>query len=471
MTTPTPRDKFWFVLGRESLIAVAELRAVLGLKKFDYSPPILKVDELSLRGGRFASADAAIPQQSLPNYGIATVALGDLAMTDPKTLIKRLGGTIKIAKEMAENVSAEEMEKIIVEELKTVIGKINFGISIYDSMSLRGSPPVGGRQSNPHANTAKQWDRRASLAMTNMAKNLGLKIKKILKADGLSVRYVENREAILSSVTVEKNGLTGRGREFLIQQNGKNFSLAKTEAVQPFEEFSARDFGRPGRDDVSGMLPPKLAIIMINLAQAPKGGVLLDPFCGSGTIISEALLLGYKNIIGSDITEKSVADTKLNIDWTRQRYGLETDKLKIFQSDIKNINRHVAKKSIDAIATEPYLGAPLKGNESREVLLRQVGGLKTLYIAAFKQFSAILNPHGAVVFIIPCFKFKNDWITIDCQKEIEALGFKHVPFLEQYPHLLYARPNQRVGREIWRFEMPILSRFSSAENRGSAISM
>ena len=91
---------------------------------------------------------------------------------------------------------------------------------------------------------------------------------------------------------------------------GQQFSLAQTEAVQPFEQFSARDFGRPGRDDLSGMLPPKLAIIMINLAQTPLNSILLDPFCGSGTILSEAVLLGYTNLIGTDISEKAIADSK-----------------------------------------------------------------------------------------------------------------------------------------------------------------
>lgn len=403
MPTPLLPAKFWFVLGRETLIAAAELRAVLNLSEINIMSGIL------------------IAPTNHP----------------PIELIKQLGGTIKIAKEMVRSITEEELKKLIIEELsrrngrdpdspsgKKVEGKINFGLSFYASAKIE----------------------------VKEIKNLGLQIKKSLKTQGYSVRYVENKEAALSSVTVEKNGLTGRGREFLILKDGQKLSLAKTEAVQPFEEFGARDFGRPGRNDVSGMLPPKLAMIMINLAQAPKDGTLLDPFCGSGTIISESLLLGYKNIIGSDITEKSVADTKLNIDWTGQRYGLKTDELKIFQSDIKDIGGRIANQSIDAIVTEPYLGAPLKGSESRQILQSQANELRALYIEAFKQFCSLLKPAGAVVFIIPRFKFKNDWITIDCKKDIELLGFKHISFLEQYPHLLYARPNQRVGREIWKFE-------------------
>ena len=391
MRAPTPSSRRWFVLGRESLIAAAEIDAVLSLKKYDYSTQILKVD----------------------------------ASCDPKTLIDRLGGTIKIARELADSVTKKDLEKIITDELKTVSGKINFGISFYNTTGL----------------TLKE------------IRILGLQIKKFLKTEGYSVRYVENKEEALSSVTVEKNNLTGRGREFLIQKNPDNtFSIAQTEAVQPFEQFSARDFGRPGRDDLSGMLPPKLAMIMINLAQTPLNSMLLDPFCGSGTILSEALLLEYKNLIGSDISEKAVADTKVNIEWITTKFNRELPSNRIFKGEVAELSKNLHANSIDAIVTEPYLGKPLRGQETKQELASQAKQLKDLYLQAFRQFNQILKPKGKVVFIIPRFKFANDWITIDCKNEIEKIGFTALPFFEDQLRLVYSRPNQKVAREIWRFE-------------------
>jgi len=163
MPTPTHYHNYWFILGRESLIAAAEIDAVLSLKKYDYTTEILKTELL-------ASDEF-----------------------EPKIMINRLGGTIKIAKELADNISEEGMEKLILDNLKTISGKINFGISIYSYSK----------------------DAKENLVL---AENLGKKIKKGLKEEGLSVRYVENKEAVLSSVTVTKNNLTGRGREFLIQK-------------------------------------------------------------------------------------------------------------------------------------------------------------------------------------------------------------------------------------------------------------
>ncbi len=391
-----PNSKYWFILGRESLIAAAELDAVLGLKTYDFTAPVLKTK----------------------------------AQIDAPTLMKQLGGTIKIAKEIDHNITVTELEKVMISELKTVPGKINFGISVYTTNKNNFTDLV-------------------------LAKDLGKAVKKLLKADGLSVRYVENREAILSSVTVEKNNLTGRGREFLIQKNQHGgFSIAKTEAVQPFEAFGARDFGRPGRDDVSGMLPPKLAMMMINLAKIPNQATLLDPFCGSGTILSEALLLGYTNLIGTDISERAIHDTKKNMAWIANQFGIvPTDfQLKLQTEPIETIQRFLAPASIDAVIAEPYMGKPLKGRETKEELQTQAHELKKLFITAFSNFHKILSPQGVVVFLIPRFRYQNDWITIDCQKEITSLGFKAMPFLEENLPLVYARPEQRVAREIWRFK-------------------
>ena len=409
MPTPIPSTNFWFILGRESLIAAAEIDAVLNLKKYDYSLLILKAE----------------------------------SVLEPKKIIDRLGGTIKIAKELATNIKENELEKIVTENLKTVSGKINFGISIYS------------------------FDEDA-VSNLKLAEDFGKKIKRGLKEEGLSVRYVENKEAILSSVTVTKNNLTGRGREFLIQKHrvsmdgtrydsaesnkDDTFSIAQTEAVQPFEQFSARDFGRPGRDDLSGMLPPKLAMILINLAQTPLDSILLDPFCGSGTILSEALLLDYKNLIGSDISEKAVADTKINIDWVAKKFQKELPSNKIFKSEVLELSKKLHADSVDAIITEPLLGKPLRGQETKHELLSQANQLKDLYLRAFQQFYKILKPGGKVVFIIPRFKHTNEWITIECKNEIEKIGFVALPFFEDQLRLVYSRPNQRVAREIWRFE-------------------
>lgn len=321
---------------------------------------------------------------------------------DTENLISKLGGTTKIGWQI----------KSVGDETKSIVSFLN------------------------QENTGK-----IHFSVAN--KKLGLSIKKELKAIGRSVRYIEPKNA----ATILHNNLVVRKGDFTIIDN----EIFVTLAIQPFEEMSQRDFGRPGSDDFSGMLPPKLAKIMINLSQAKPKSIILDPFCGSGTILTEVLAMDYKNIIGSDISEKAVDDTEKNIKWLIQNYRLVSTNYKLLKTDASQIHQSLDSNSVDIIISEPYMGKPLRGNESKITLEKQTKELTKLYSESFKAFYKILKKDGVIVFIIPQFKNKDEWMTIDCIEEIEKIGFKIEPFGEN-ESLLYHRPKQHVGRGIWRFK-------------------
>lgn len=388
MSLPRNVSYWWFVLGREPMLSAAEIAAVLSLENIEIKP----TDKV-----------------------LRTVAIKET----PTELIKKLGGTVRIGQELSSGLNLEQLKETIKKELLGHENKINFGISWL------------GQDSDP------------------AIKKLGLTIKKELRAENISARYVPSEGDMLNAATIKGNKLIDKGVEFLICQDENDYSLAKTLAIQPFVEFSERDYGRPGRDDLSGMLPPKLAMMMINLSEANKKDVILDPFCGSGTILSEAMLLGYTNLTGSDISEKAIKDTKINLDWLNK----ELNKVKLFTADATKISEEIKLKSIDTIITEPYLGQPLKGNESKEQIERQTIELKQLYLSALKEFYKILKPGGQVVFIVPCFKIREGWVrVIKNEVEIEKIGFTFNPLLPNCNFLRYWRPGQFVGREVWRFK-------------------
>jgi tRNA G10 N-methylase Trm11 len=388
--------KNWFLLGGFPLISAAEISAVLELNENE-----ILIDQ------NFLFCDKKINKAD--------------------KLIKRLGGTVKIAVFTDTANSEEELSQKLINLLTKTNGKIIFGISAYFGVPRETS----------------QW-----------VYALGKTIKKELKNKSLSCRYVFNREAFLSSVTVKKNNLIEKGFEFLIIKKDNKYFFARTVAIQPFEEWGRRDFDRPGRDDLSGMLPPKLARIMINLSSNDLNSLLLDPFCGSGTIITEAMSLGYNNIIGSDLSLKAVSDTEKNIRWLKN-INPETSRynIKLLTSDVLNLTDKLAKNSIDLIVTEPYLGKPLKGKENEKFLRDQMDDLKKLYTSAFSIFKKILKKNGTIIFIFPCFKFNQQWLRINCQKEIKQLGFVAEPFIKNNEFLLYARSSQKIGREIWKYSI------------------
>ena len=175
--------------------------------------------------------------------------------------------------------------------------------------------------------------------------------KKRLKEGERSVRAVLGDAPALTSVQVDKNKLIEKGGELLLIVGQGALRIAKTVAVQAYEDFSARDFGRPAHDAKSGMLPPKLARMMVNLSGAPKDEPLLDAFCGSGTILTEAADLGYRQLVGSDISEKAVADTKTNCAWIVRERNFQGVNLNVFTSDVKDLPSKLPDGAVSAIVS------------------------------------------------------------------------------------------------------------------------
>jgi tRNA G10 N-methylase Trm11 len=256
-------------------------------------------------------------------------------------------------------------------------------------------------------------------------------------------------------VVVEQNKLLTHGFEFsFIKKQGK-IILVKTLSVQPFKELSKRDYGRPGRDEQSGMLPPKLAQMMLNLGLIDENKVILDPFCGSGTVLSEAILLGSGNIFGSDLSEKAVKDTIENLHWTDKSEVIRGIDQRVIELSATELASKFKKESIDAIVTEPYLGPQRGEYEVREV----VSELEGLYKKAINEFEKILKESGRVVMIWPVFKTKNDRIylslkTLGNLKMVKPLSEHLLGELQLTNRgtLLYGRPDQRVWREIMILE-------------------
>ena len=62
-------------------------------------------------------------------------------------------------------------------------------------------------------------------------------------------------------------------------------------------------------------LDPRVGRAMVNLA-CPGGGRLLDPFCGTGGILIEAVLAGLE-VCGSDLDGRMVAGSLENLEWAK----------------------------------------------------------------------------------------------------------------------------------------------------------
>jgi tRNA G10 N-methylase Trm11 len=220
------------------------------------------------------------------------------------------------------------------------------------------------------------------------------------------------------------------------------------------------------------MLPPKLAKTMLNLTFIPEkeknnlnSTVLLDPFCGSGTVITEAIIMysllknkknsNFNNLklIASDISEKAVLDTKKNIEWIFKKTESKIKKIETYQLSAEELSIKIKKASVDKIVTEPFLG-PQRGKINLKTIIPK---LEKLYSKSFNQFKEILKPNGTIIILFPVFCLNNNK-----QYFINPAfsGFKTIAplpgFLKNNQNIklsprntmIYGRKDQKVMREI-----------------------
>jgi len=94
-------------------------------------------------------------------------------------------------------------------------------------------------------------------------------------------------------------------------------------------------------------MPAKLARCMVNLAQPKKGEVVLDPFCGTGSFLVEAGLIGCR-VLGFDADRHMVEGSMRNL----SHYGVKTEGMAV--ADARALP--LLDSSVDCIVTDPPYG-------------------------------------------------------------------------------------------------------------------
>ncbi|MFA6005836.1 MAG: hypothetical protein WC775_05125 [Patescibacteria group bacterium] len=284
--------------------------------------------------------------------------------------------------------------------------------------------------------------------------------------------FLPLKERRLSTAAVDKGRLLKRGFEMCLCVGSEKMYIGKTLAIQDYASYGFRDYGRPERDAHAGMIPPKIAKIMINLANQNKLATMYDPFCGSGTMLEEMMLLGFRKLKGSDMSDKAVADSKANLKWLFEHYGdikRETYQFDLFQADVTLSSQKLDLESIDAIVTEPYLGSVNARYFNKVQAAKEMDMLERLYLETFGQFRNILHQNGVVVIIFPVLKVRQEFFYLQILDDLKIEGWVQQSYVPQQFNnekdlaklnltltdrnsIVYFRPDQTVSREIMVFK-------------------
>lgn len=381
--------KSLLILGRQPALGLAELESLFG-------------------------AEAIIP------VGTEAALLAIEAKDVP---FARLGGSVKLARVLTEldTTQWKDVEQflgeVIPEHLQYVPeGKFRLGLSAY------------GLKVRPQEINAT-----------------GLRLKKVIKAAGRSVRIVPNKSAALNSAQVLHNQLTNpNGWELLAVRNDSKIILAQTYAEQDIEAYAKRDQNRPMRDAKVGMLPPKLAQIIINLTNPGPGQILLDPFCGTGVVLQEALLMGYE-VYGTDIDKRMIEYSAKNLKWlSTQHSALGTQ----YSVEVGDATSH-QWDNFDAVAGETYLGKPLSTLPPRHILEPIIKECDEIHQKFLANIAKQLAPGARLCLAVPAWKTKTGFLHLKTLDYLVDLGYNRGSFVHASTEdLVYHRPDQTVAREL-----------------------
>lgn len=357
--------------------------------------------------------------------------------------VQRFGGVPKggkIVVELPKSDWRQVSKKIIqyyVDKLSSSTGKITLGISVYGF--------------NIDARDVQKT---------------GIILKQKLKKLDISLRLIPNPEPALNSAISHHNklGLSPNKIELLVvRANDGKVIIAESTGSQNITAYADRDQMRPKRDAFVGMLPPKLAQIMLNLAsgiwkmedggaaiansQIPNSNsqTILDPFCGTGVILQEAVLMGY-SVYGTDLSEKMVRYSRDNLNWLADKYHIQFDWF-LREGDAMTAQW---QQPIDAVVSEVYLGQPFSAPPSPAKLDEVVKNCNHIITEFLKNLAGQIKPGTPVCIAIPAWRDTNGSFThLPLIETIARLGYKPHEFTNiSQNDLLYYRDNQTVAREL-----------------------
>ena len=368
-----------FILGREFKLAIAEIWHLF--------------------------PDAEIVFSNHEVYIVRNIDEDDLREVFPK-----MGGTVKIVKISDECQSLGDFIKQVKKELfdREYTGKYPFAMASYGERIDQFRTGLKIKNDLVHASDFEANGKR-------------------------SLRLVNKDSQNINAAVFKKEHLAETLSEFNYIYTPSVSYFGYTILFQDVDAYAARDYGKSVRDMEVGMLPPKLAQMMINISGEAHG--IYDPFAGLGTVLIEAAHGGYFALLGSDLSPAMVEATRENLQAYMGSSRTRVEAFEIFEQDAAKIGgkKELAGWLADcAIVTEGYLGeimTPKTVNPERVEMERLK--LAKLYDGFFGGLKK-LGFTGKIVISFPFWEIQKKYYYCEEVYEVlEKYGFKSQKLLPE----------------------------------------
>ena len=404
----TPDKDYVFIPGKNWKLSLAELVSFLENAKIPFAVREFSREFFAVNG--MANAD----DFTIDNFG-GIIKIGVVKGVVQTEVLKRFFvRKDKTAKnQIRESISSSGFAAQV---LSKAIGKPFFGVSVYcTDRSLRG-------------------------LSYRVQRFVGSSIKDELETLGARSDFMgfsgERMFPQLTHVEVLKKQLIEKEAEMILSVGREQTLIATTTAVHNPFEFQKRDVGKPIERRIFAM-PPRLARIMVNLAGCKPSKTFLDPFCGVGTILLEALLTRAR-VVGVDLNPWCIRAAKENLEWLTREYELGEVDFAVFQGDARKLSPRL--RNVDCIATEPDLGPALRQIPTVAYASKIFAKLEPMYLGFMEDAYKVLNSKGRLVIVTPFFQTRSgEPIATRFTEKVEQIGFKRVfPFKKEF----FAKENE-----------------------------
>ncbi len=434
----TPKNVYCFISGKNWKLSLAELTSY-----FDARACSFEVSE-------FCRSFFIIKTQTPLDWSI----------------IDELGGTLKIVEATA-FVPTEHVVDAFIKEDKAAKRQLKFDFPL-DVVAEGMSRADSGKSV---FGVSVYWaDPEFRHAARLAQRYIGSAMKDELKEQDKKARFMgfpkDRDNPQLTAVEVIKQNLVENRAEVVVCIGKTQTALGVTAAVHDPFEFQKRDVEKPVQRKMFA-IPPRLSKIMINLTWCTPGKTFLDPFCGVGTILQEALL-SKATVIGLDINRWCVDAAKRNLDWIAYEYSLQDAQFTVVQGDVRDMPPKI-HRGIDCIATEPDLGPALRELPTVEYAQEIIDHLNPLFEGFLSESFQVLREGGRLAVVTPYIKVRlGKPVRMEVQRMAENVGFTTItPFsetafvesAEDFPlrdMTAFVEVDERhmVGREISVFQKP-----------------
>jgi tRNA G10 N-methylase Trm11 len=155
--------------------------------------------------------------------------------------------------------------------------------------------------------------------------------------------------------------------------------------------------------------------------------------------------MGYSPY-GSDISPKMTDYSKVNLSWLIQNRHLRPQEITIETADA---TKTTWRKPIGLIASETYLGKPLKSLPQPDEMQTMLYEINRTHKKFLQNVHGQLTANTRLCLAIPAWYNGKSYTHLPLLDQLGILGYNRVAFKYAEPdQLIYRRPDQIVGREL-----------------------